>query len=130
MTPLYIERHRMRYTVAQIVDAVRQGTIVTADEVIADEKGISAYTVRNVVENLRMPPLVLHRQVVGKAMKYTILVGAPLVLALVVEARRIKDGISTLNAGLFWSYTVDIDFLDGDMEKAKEDAERIRKARW
>lgn len=130
MTPLYIERHRMRYTVAQIVDAVRQGTIVTADEVLADEKGISAYTVRNVVENLRMPPLVLHRQVVGKAMKYTILVGAPLVLALVVEARRIKEGISTLNAGLFWSYTVDIDFLDGDMEKAKEDAERIRKARW
>ena len=120
----------MRYTVAQIVDAVRQGTIVTADEVLADEKGISAYTVRNVVENLRMPPLVLHRQVVGKEMKYTILVGAPLVLALVVEARRIKEGISTLNAGLFWSYIVDIDFLDGDMEKAKEDAERIRKARW
>lgn len=126
-----IQRARMRYTVAQIVDAVRQGYIGTTDEVLSPkERGVCQFTLANIANNLPMPALVFHREHTDKGFKYIVLSGMPRVLAIWAEAQRIGSGTPTFNIDQFWKYDVDIDFLDVDIETAKQTADRIREARW
>ena len=126
-----IQRARMRYTVAQIVDAVRQGYIGTTNEVISPkERGVCQFTLANIANNLPMPALVAHREHTKNGTKYTVLSGMPRVLAIWAEAQRIGSGAPTHDVVQFWGYEVYIDFLDVDIETAKQTADRIREARW
>jgi hypothetical protein len=121
----------MRFTISQIVDAIRQGQFATPSGVsLFVTSGFSPYTVQNIAENLPMPPLVLHRDIQNRTLTYTILAGEAVIAAIWREAQLIKAGTPTVNIDQFWRYDVDIDFLDVDIETAKQTADRIREARW
>ena len=126
-----IQRARIRFTISQIVDAIRQGQFATPSGVsLFVTSGFSPYTVQNIAENLPMPPLVLHRDIQNRTLTYTILAGEALIAAIWKEAQLIKAGTPTYDVDRFWLYSVDIDFLDVDIETAKQTADRIREARW
>lgn len=113
-------------TLGEVMGYIRQETL----------SGVSHYecpfAVRNVRNNIPMPRLVFHRILGGNGIsQYNVLSGGKILAALYEESKRIINKTSSMTlveVDHFWTFKVDIDILEGDIQAAKQDLARMERA--